>query len=75
VLLGMDGRLPLLAVWAVPGSLLVVGIGAFIRQQRAPSMLDRPIVPECYRVADDLHQPIAAVVAAAEQEAADAYAW
>jgi hypothetical protein len=26
-------------------------------------------VPERYRVADDLHQPLAAVVAAAEQDA------
>jgi hypothetical protein len=71
----MDGRLPLLAIWAVPGSLLAVGIGAFIRQQRAPSMLDRPSVPERYRVADDLHQPIVAVVAVAEQEATDAPTW
>jgi hypothetical protein len=69
VLLGMDGRLPRLAAWAVPSSLLAVGIGAFIHQQRRPSMLDRPSVPERYRVADDLHQPLAAVVAAAEQDA------
>jgi hypothetical protein len=71
----MDGRLPLLAIWAVPGSLLAVGIGAFIRQQRAPSILDRPSVPERYRVADDLHLPIVAVVAVAEQEATDAPTW
>jgi hypothetical protein len=69
VLLGVDGRLPLLVAWAVPGSLLAVGIGAFIRQQRRPSMLDRPSVPQRYRVADDLQQPLGAVVAAAEQEA------
>ena len=32
-------------------------------------MLDRPTVPELYRVADDLRQPIIAVVAIAEHEA------
>jgi hypothetical protein len=32
-------------------------------------MLDRPTVPERYRVADDLRQPIVAVVAVAEHEA------
>jgi hypothetical protein len=32
-------------------------------------MLDRPTVPERYRVADDLRQPIIAVVAVAEHEA------
>jgi hypothetical protein len=69
VLLGMDGRLLVLLAWAVPGSLLSLGIGAFIRQQRAPSICDRPTLPERYRVADDLCMPVAEVVAAAEQEA------
>jgi hypothetical protein len=69
VLLGMDGRLPLFVAWATPGSLLALELGARARQQRAPSILDRPPLPERYRVADDLAQPLAAVVAAAEQEA------
>jgi hypothetical protein len=69
VLLGMDGRLPVFAVWVTPISLLALGLGALIRQQRRPSMLDRRSAPERYRVADDLHQPLAAVVAAAEREA------
>jgi hypothetical protein len=55
VLLGMDGQLPVFS----PGR----------RQQRAPSMLDRPQLPEPYRVADDLRQPLCAVVPAAEAEA------
>jgi len=69
VLLGMDGRLPEFLAGAVSGSLLVLSLWSLIRQQRAPSMLDRPPLPERYRVADDLRQPIASVVAAAEQEA------
>jgi hypothetical protein len=69
VLLGMDGRLLVFIAWTVPASLLPLGLGALIRQQLAPSMLDRPSLPERYRVADDLGQPLAAVVAVAEQEA------
>jgi hypothetical protein len=40
-----------------------------VRQQRAPSILDRPREPDRYRVADDLAQPITAVIEAAEAEA------
>jgi hypothetical protein len=69
VLLSIGRRLPLLLVWATPSTLLVLGVGALIRQQRAPSFLDQPSLPYCYRVADDIGQPIAAVIAAAEQEA------
>ena len=69
VLLGMEGRLPEFLVGAGSGSLLVLGLGALVRQQLAPSRYNRPSMPERYRVADDLRQPIAAVVAAAEQEA------
>jgi hypothetical protein len=69
VLLGIDGRLPEFLAGAVSASLLVLGLGALVRQQLAPSRYNRPPLPERYRVADDLRQPIAAVVAAAEQEA------
>jgi hypothetical protein len=69
VLLGMDGRLPEFLAGAASGSLLVLGLGVLIRQQLAPSRYNRPSLPERYRVADDLRQPIAAVVAAAEAEA------
>jgi hypothetical protein len=68
-LLGMEGRLPEFLAGAVCGSLLLLGLSSLVRQQLAPSTLDRPVLPERYRVADDLQQPIAAVVAAAEQEA------
>jgi len=68
-LLGMEGRLPEFLAGAVCGSLLLLGLSSLVRQQLAPSTLDRPVLPERYRVADDLRQPIAAVVAAAEQEA------
>ena len=53
----------------LPGSLLVLGVGSLVRQQRAPSCYDRPSLPERDRVADDLRRPLADVVAAAEQEA------
>jgi hypothetical protein len=69
LVLGMDGRLPAFLAGAVPGSLLVLGVGALVRQQRAPSRYDRPTLPERYRVADDLRRPLAEVVSAAEQEA------
>jgi hypothetical protein len=68
-LLGMDGRLPEFLAGAASGSLLVLGLWSLVRQQFAPSRYNRPSMPERYRVADDLRQPIAAVVAAAEQEA------
>jgi hypothetical protein len=67
--LGRDGRLPSFLAWATPSTLLVLGIGALVGQQRAPSFLDQPSLPYRYRVADDLSQPIAAVVAEAEYEA------
>jgi hypothetical protein len=69
VLLGMEGRLPEFLAGAASGSLLVLGVGGLVRQQLAPSRHNRPSMPERYRVADDLHQPLAAVVAAAEQDA------
>jgi hypothetical protein len=68
VLLGMDGRLPEFLAGAASGSLLAIGFGALVRQQLAPSRYNRPPLPERYRVADDLRQPIAAVVAVAEAE-------
>jgi hypothetical protein len=71
-LLGMEGRLPEFLAGAATGSLLVLGLIALVRQQLAPSRYNRPVVPERYRVADDLRQPLAAVVAVAEQEAATA---
>jgi hypothetical protein len=54
---------------AAAGSLLALGVGALVRQQLAPSPYNRPPLPERYRVADDLRQPLAAVVAVAEHEA------
>jgi hypothetical protein len=69
VLLGMEGRLPEFLAGAASGSLLVLGVGGMIRQQLAPSRYNQPSIPERYRVADDLRQPLAAVVAAAEQDA------
>jgi hypothetical protein len=69
VLLAMDGRLPVFLAWTTPISLLALGLRALIRQQLAPSLLDRLTLPERYRVADDLGQPLAAVVAVAEKEA------
>jgi hypothetical protein len=69
LVLGMDGRLPVFLAWAVPSSLLVLGVGSLVRQQLAPSCCNWPSLPERYRVADDLRRPLADVVAAAEQEA------
>jgi hypothetical protein len=68
VLLGMDG-LPGFLAGAVFGSLLALGVGGLVRQQLAPSRYNGPSLPEPYRVADDLRQPIAVVVAVAEAEA------
>jgi hypothetical protein len=69
VVLGMDGRLPAFLAWATLGSLLVLGVDALVRQQLAPSRYCRPPLPERYRVADDLAEPLAAVVAVAERDA------
>src|SRR5215204_6073157 len=55
--LGIDGRLPAFLAWVVPGSLLVLGVDALVRQQRAPSPYTQPSLPERYRVADDLRRP------------------
>jgi hypothetical protein len=68
LLLAHDGRLPEYLAGVVSGSLLALGIGSLVRQQLAPPRYNMPSIPERYRVADDLHQPITAVVAAAEQE-------
>jgi len=68
-LLGMDGRLPEFLAGAACSSLLLLGLSSLVRQQLAPSRYNRPPLPERYRVADDLRQPLAVVVAAAEQEA------
>jgi hypothetical protein len=72
VVLGMDGRLPAFLAVAMPGTLVLLGIGALVRQQLAPSRYNQISIPERYRVADDLRQPLAAVVAAAEQDATTA---
>jgi hypothetical protein len=69
LLLAHDGRLPEYLAGAASGSLLVLGVGSLVRQQLAPSRYNRPSLPEHYRVADDLREPIAVVVAAAEAEA------
>jgi hypothetical protein len=69
LLLGMEGRLTVFLAWVVPGSLLALAVDALVRQQLAPSPYNRPTLPERYRVADDLREPIAVVVAAAEQDA------
>lgn len=75
VRLGMDGRLPEFLAVAASGSLLVLGLAALVRQQLAPSRYNGPSLPERYRMADDLRQPIAAVVAVAEQEASVGRRW
>jgi hypothetical protein len=69
VMLGLEGRLTAFLAWATPSTLLVLGVGALARQQSAPSFFDRPPLPYRYQVADDLGQPIATVIAAAEHEA------
>jgi hypothetical protein len=71
LVLGIDGRLVLSLILSAPVTLLVLGIGALVRQQRAPSLhfISRPKLPDRYRVADDLRQPLAVVVEVAEQEA------
>jgi hypothetical protein len=37
VMLGLEGRLTAFLAWATPSTLLVLGVGALARQQRAPS--------------------------------------
>ena len=69
LVLGIEGRLLVFLAWLLPGSLVVLGVDALVRQQRAPSPYTQPRLPERYRVADDLHRPLAEVVAVAEQEA------
>jgi len=69
LLLAHDGRLPEYLAGTICGSLLVLGVGSLVRQQLAPSRCNRPSIPERYRVADDLQQPLAVVVAVAEAEA------
>ena len=69
VLLGLDGRLPEFIAGAASGSLLVLGLSSLVRQQLAPSRYNRLPLPERYQVADDLRQPITAVVAVAELDA------
>jgi hypothetical protein len=54
VMLSVDGRLPVFLAWATPSTLLELGVGALIRQQRAPCFLDQPRRPYRYRVADEL---------------------
>jgi hypothetical protein len=68
-LLAVQGMLLAWAGAAGAASLVGLGLRALVRQQRAPSMLDRPPLPGRYRVADDLTQPLEVVVAVAEQEA------
>jgi hypothetical protein len=68
-LLAMDGRLPVFLLTAVPGTLLALAVCVLVRQHLVPSIFDRPPLPARYWVADDLRQPIAAVVAVAEREA------
>ena len=67
-LLAAQGRLVSLLAAGVPASVVALVLRALVRQQRA-SICDRPLVPERYRVADDLTQPITVVVEAAEAEA------
>ena len=68
-LLAARGALMPFLVAVLPGSAVALTLQALVRQQRAPSILDRPLLPERYRVADDLQKPIAAVIEAAEAEA------
>jgi threonine/homoserine/homoserine lactone efflux protein len=69
VLLAAQGILLAYVGVAGAATLVWLGLRALVRQQRAPSMLDRPPQPERYRVADDLRRPLDDVVAVAEQEA------
>ena len=68
-LLAAQGMLVPYLVALGAATLAGVGLRALVRQQRAPSMLERPGLPDRYRVADDLGRSIAEVVAVAEREA------
>jgi hypothetical protein len=68
-LLAAQGALVPFPAAVVPASAVALVLRALVRQQRAPSLCDRPLVPERYRVADDLTQAITVVVEAAEAEA------
>ena len=68
-LLAAQERLLPLLLAGVPTSAVALALRALVRQQRAPSICARPLVPARYRVADDLTQPITVVVEAAEAEA------
>jgi threonine/homoserine/homoserine lactone efflux protein len=69
VLLAAQGMLLAYVGGTGAATLVWLGLRALVRQQRAPSMLDRPALPERYWVADDLRRPLDDVVAVAEQEA------
>jgi hypothetical protein len=74
-LLAIQGMLLAWAGAVGAASLVGLGLRALVRQQRAPSVLDRPTrppLPERYRLADDLRIPLADVVVAAEHEAGQA---
>jgi hypothetical protein len=68
-LLAVQGLLVGYLLAAGAATLAGLGLRALVRQQLRPSILDRPPVPARYRVADDLTQPIGAVIEAAEAEA------
>jgi hypothetical protein len=68
-LLAAQGLLVPYLVALGAATLTGLGLRALVRQQRAPSMLERPGLPDRYRVADDLGRPLAEVVAVAEREA------
>ena len=68
-LLTVQGMLVSWLLAAAAGSAVLLMLRATVRQQRAPSILDRPLLPERYRVADDVRRPMADVVAVAEAEA------
>jgi hypothetical protein len=67
-LLAARGALVSFLVAVLPGTAVALALRALVRQ-RASSILNRPRLPERYRIADDLTQPIAVVVEAAEAEA------
>lgn len=68
-LLAAQGLLVLYLLAVGAASLAGLGLRALVRQQLAPSMLDRPRLPARYRAADDLTVPLAVVITVAEQEA------
>jgi hypothetical protein len=73
LLLAHNGQLAEYLAGAASGTLLAVGVVALIRWHRKPSIYCKPstpLLPACYRVADDPDRPLAEVVAVAEQDAA-----